>query len=319
MVRLYRIAYGAVGVLLIAGTALTGNYGLSKTDREIYDTAVELEEKMQEKGFSGFTLSDRKVRFFNGREDYVVADGAVTKEDAAFDVFVGTTDKIDGEYQVILPTYDNFSRMFSLLGNAKSAAQGEINFEEDVYSTNAHAAVIWHEAFHAWQFTNWEEEMNTKYAQAGLGIGEDLNGIIANEVDAKEELVVSFSREMKLLRGAYETENVERKKQLVSEALAVAKERETMLSEKAAYAECYFEMVEGSARYVETEAYRLLEGEEAWEEAYLGEFWYEDGTGKYYDMGMYKCLLLDELMPEWKTDFCITDDLNDYLCDAIEE
>ena len=49
--KVFEIGYGAVGVLLVASVALTGTYGLEKVDREIYDTAIELEEQMQENGF----------------------------------------------------------------------------------------------------------------------------------------------------------------------------------------------------------------------------------------------------------------------------
>lgn len=315
--KAFKIGYGAVGVLLAASVALTGTYGLPKVDREIYETAIDLEEKMQQNGFVGFAPSEFKIRFFNGKSDYVMANGEVTKEEAAFSTFVGTTSEIDGEYQVILPTYDNFSEMFSLLDTAQSAAGGEMSFGEDTYSTNAHVATLWHESFHAWQMTNWEEDIETAYAKAGLTEEDSMSDMILNEVDSDEQLVVSFSEEMELLIKAYETKDVEEKKQLVTEALALADKREEQVGEKVAYAENYFEMIEGSARYIEAEAYRLLEGEAAWNETYFGTFTYSNGTGKYYDMGMYKCLLLDELMPEWKDDFCVTDRLDDYLYRAV--
>lgn len=317
MRKIQKLGYGAVGVLLAISVAVTGHYGLSKVNWEIYDTALGLESKMQENGFLGFLPSVMKIRFFDGESDYVVADGNAKKEKAAFDTFVGTTSKIDGEYQVILPTYENFSKMFSILNNAQAAMEGETKFSENTYNTNAHAATLWHEAFHAWQMTNWEKKIDAAYTQAGLLPEDSLTDIVRNEVDSKEELVVSFSDEMELLWQAYEAADVEEKKRLVTEALTVAEERKTQLSNKAIYAENYFEMLEGSARYVEAKAYCLLEGEMAWREVYLGTFTYENGTGKYYAMGMYKCLLLDELMPQWKDTFCVTDSLDDYLRCAI--
>lgn len=316
--KLYRIGYGAVGVLLAISVVLTGSYGLAKVDREIYKTAMGIEEQMQENGFTGFMPSEMKVRFFDGTKDYVVADGKVTKEEAAFDTFVGTTSKIDGEYQVILPAYDNFSQMFSLLDTAQGVTEGEMDFAENTYTTNAHVATLWHEAFHAWQMTNWENEVNEACVAAGFSPEDNMTDIIRNEVDSNDKLVVSFSREMELLRNAYETADVEEKKQLIIEALNVADERKAMVSAKAAYAEEYFQMVEGTARYVEARAYLLLEGDAAWKETYFGDYTYEKGNGKYYEMGMYKCLLLDELMPEWKDGYCVTDSLDNYLRSAVE-
>lgn len=315
--KAFNIGYGAVGALLAVSVALTGTYGLPKADREIYDTAIELEEKMQQNGFVEFAPSRFKVRFFNGKSDYVVKDGEVTKEEAAFNTFVGTTSEIDGEYQVILPTYENFSDMFSLLDTAQSATGGEMSFGEENYTTNAHVATLWHEAFHAWQVTNWGEEIDAACIKAGLAADEQIEQIVLNEIDSNKQLVVSFSEEMELLIKAYETDDVEEKKQFVTEALAVADEREKQLGKKVAFVENYYEMVEGSARYVEAEAYRMLEGDEVWRETYLGTFTYTNGSGKYYDMGMYKCLLLDQLMPDWKDYFCVTDSLNDYLHSAV--
>lgn len=314
---IFKKVYAAVGVLLTVSVVATGEYGLSKTDREIYNTAVSLQEKMQENGFAGFGVEDKKIRFFNGMVDYVVFKDAVTKEEAAFDTFVGTTSKVNGEYQVILPTYENFADMFSLLGAAQSMAEGEMQFSEENYSTNAHVATLWHEAFHAWQFTNWEKQILAQAEAAGMTENENMQEIIGKDIDAREELVVSFSSEMELLADAYEATDLEEKKALTVQALEVAKERKNFLSEKDIYAEQYFEVIEGTARYIEAQAYRLLEGEEAWRQMYLDEFVFSNGTGKYYEMGMYKCLLLDQLAPDWKTDFSVTESLDDDLYRAV--
>lgn len=315
----FKIIYAAIGLLLAVSVIATGTYGLSKTDREIYDTAVELQTQMQENGFAGFGVEDKKIRFFDGTKDYVVYEGKVEKEEAAFDTFVGTTSKMDGEYQVILPTYENFADMFALLGAAQTVADGSMQFSEENYSTNAHVTTLWHEAFHAWQFTNWEEEIFAQTKEAGITENDNMQEIVVKDIDSKDELVVSFSNEMELLADAYETTDLEEKKTLVSKALDISMERKSQLSKKNVYVEQYYETIEGTARYVEAQAYRLLEGEEAWRQMYLEEFAYSNGSGKYYEMGMYKCLLLDELTPQWKADFNVTVSLDDYLYQAITQ
>jgi len=148
--KVFHILYGAAGVLLASLTLVTGDYRLSETDREIYDRGIELEDDMAKNGFTDFSLSDYKVRFFYGNCDYVVFNEEVKKENAVFDTFVGTAYEIQGEYQVILPTYRNFSRMFSMLNAAQSVSEGEMHFSEAEYSEDAHVATLWHEAFHAW-------------------------------------------------------------------------------------------------------------------------------------------------------------------------
>lgn len=315
--KIFHMLYGAAGVLLAAATVLTGNYGLSKKDMEIYDRAVGIEDAMAENGFCDFSPSDYKIRFFNGSCDYVVTEGEVAKEDAAFGTFVGTAYEIDGEYQVVLPTYENFSELFTMLNSVQSVSDGEMHFGEANYSGDAHAATLWHEAFHAWQLTNWADEVFARGEAADISEEGGYERIVVNEVDSDSEYVLSFSQEMELLQKAYESDDTEEKCRLTREALALAVEMEQGMSAQAAYVTQYFQTLEGSARYVEAQAYRLLAGEEAWSETYMGDFNYSNGAGKYYAMGMLKCLLLDQLAPEWKDDFTATADLDEFLQAAV--
>jgi len=122
---------------------------------------------------------------------------------------------------------------------------------------------------------------------------------------------------MELLREAFGTEDVEEKCALIQRALLCSAEMEQEMTAQTAYVTKYFETMEGSARYVEAEAYCLLAGEEAWRETYMGDFSYSNGAGKYYAMGMQKCLLLDQLVPEWKDDFTALSDLDELLREAV--
>lgn len=115
--RIWKIVYVATGVLLAAGSAVTAEHGLSNVNRDIYQSALALDGEMQKLGFDGFMLRDRKVRFYDGKCDYVVETDAnnqmiVTKEKAQLDVFAGTTLEVDGQWQVLLPTYEQFSGLF---------------------------------------------------------------------------------------------------------------------------------------------------------------------------------------------------------------
>lgn len=69
--KLFKIVYAAVGIVFAAGSIVTGEYGLSQVNREIYRTAVSLDKDMQKLDFPGFSLADYKVRFYNGNCDYV--------------------------------------------------------------------------------------------------------------------------------------------------------------------------------------------------------------------------------------------------------
>ena len=319
--KLFKIMYAAVGIIFAAGSIVTGEYGLSEVSREIYRTAVSLDKDMQKLDFPGFSLADYKVRFYNGNCDYVVEAGQekAKKEDAVMDTFVGTSMEVDGEYQVLLPAYEKFSDMFDMLNAVDTvshgAGDGTISFTKGSYSENAHAAVMWHEAFHVWQMEKWEKEIDELIEQAYAqndAETEDIEEIIVKEADTKPEAVSAFEEEIRLLKEAYHAPDNE-KKEWVKKALEVSENRKKQLSDSASAMEFYFENLEGSAMYVEGQAYRFLEGDAAWEEHYMGEFQYENGRGKYYHLGMLKCVLLDEMMEGWQKKFNMNCGLDELL------
>lgn len=323
--RIWKIMYVATGILLAAGSVATAGHGLSSVNKDIYQSALALDGEMQKLGFDGFTLRDRKVRFYDGDCDYVVETDAdnrmvVTKETAQLDVFAGTTLEVDGQWQVLLPTYEQFSGMFGALGTLGSYQQGmqegAFDFTKSGYDDYMHAATIWHEAFHAWQAENWHEGMTTLAAQTQ---GEDENPTdIIREADASEELRTLFAEEMAQLMNAYNAQNSAEKKEWAAKALETANLRSEKLSDEAAAMEYYLENYEGSARYVECMAYREMAGSDAWRKIYLKDFQYANGSEKYYHMGMLKCVLLDQLANNWQQMFSDKTGLDELLSNQVE-
>ena len=61
-----KVLYGAVGILLAAACICTGEKKLSQTDRQIYEKACSLEQEMEMLGFSGFSVRDYRVRYYDG-------------------------------------------------------------------------------------------------------------------------------------------------------------------------------------------------------------------------------------------------------------
>lgn len=307
--KLYRILYGALGLILMAGTILTGSYGLSAENKSIYEEAVNLQDQVDTIGFQGFCLTDYKVRFYNGDVDYVITGDTIEKEDAVFTTFVGTAYEVDGEYQVILPTIENFAEMFQLLGSAASMAEGDVNFNEAEYASTEHVATLWHEATHAYQLTKYEDEI-TGLLKDTSG---DIQDIIVSSVDGNQNVVELYKKQMELLNKAYDAEDLTEKQAYVADYLELEHERQALLSEETRSAEDYYEVAEGTARYIESQVYRFQEGNDAFEEAYIGQTVYENGSGKYYTSGMMKCYLLDELDPDWKTNYDFAVSLTELL------
>ena len=63
----------------------------------------------------------------------------------------------------------------------------------------------------------------------------------------------------------------------------------------------------------------MLTGEEAYEEKYVdGIGVFEGGRGKYYRTGMAKCLILDQISPDWKDTFDFTQGLDEVLETAVK-
>lgn len=157
-----KVLYGAVGILLAAACICTGEKKLSQTDRQIYEKACSLEQEMEMLGFSGFSVRDYRVRYYDGDCDYVITPSAdtytVTREKPKLDTFAGTIVKVGKEYQIVLPTYEKFKNFFAALDTAGSLQQqkeaGETVFALDSYRKETQATVIWHEAFHVWQQEN---------------------------------------------------------------------------------------------------------------------------------------------------------------------
>lgn len=325
--KTWKVIYAAMGISLAVGSIVTASCGLSEVNRNIYQNALDLDETMQELGFDGFSLKATKVRFYDGSNDYVVqvdAVGHITikKEKPQLDVYAGTTVEADGQWQALLPTYEQFSRLFDALealGSYEQGVQeGSFAFSKSDYGESSHAATIWHEAFHAWQSENWPEDVEALMEKAEVGNEDSREDIIVKDVDSDRELVTLFNEEMQLLMKAYRAEDPEEKRALIADVLEIAEKRKEKLSQAAEAMEYFLENYEGSARYVESMAYRELEGESAWETIYLMEFRYENGSGKYYDMGMMKCLLLDQLSDGWQKEFSPENGLDELLSTAID-
>lgn len=296
-----KIIYGLIGAALIVSTVATSDFGLPKVDKDIYSKAVDLEET-DSFGFENFKLSDYKVRFYNGSCDYVAYADSITKENARFDVFVGTTIEIDGEYQVVVPTFKRFSKFINTLDTAESVIEGSTVNNDNEYTMDSHVSTIWHEAFHAWQFSRWERDIKN------LTNDIDDNGANSQEnvlksIDSNEEYVVSFNEEMALLHEAYNSDSIEVKKELINSIIDATDKRQAALNHAQNEVEYYLENIEGSAMYVESLTYKEIKGEDAFKEYYTSDFTYSDGTGKYYKLGMMKALLLDQVMPDWKNHF----------------
>ena len=308
--------YLLLGLVLLFFTIRTASIGLDPADRKIYERAMALDARTGGFGFPNFSVHNYTVRISNGRMDEVVRNDEWHREKAAVDTLVATALKIGDEYEVILPTYRDFSTFFDFLnGLATTAASGE-QFTVDSYSEEFHIATLFHESFHAWQFSTMTAEGQEKMAHL-MATGEDAEEIVTQEIDSVPKHRQSLQNELKYL---YTADRAKDRGELVA-ALAKALDEESArrerLSEAAVSAERFYETVEGTARYVESKTYLALTDVESYRRAYLNEDAYSKGTEKYYRIGMMKALLLDRLALGWQKDFALPDDLSERLRAAM--
>lgn len=311
------LAIGAVGILLVGAVCMTQTKGVSIINKEAYATYLQECDYLNTLGFKGFEPKETKVRFFDGEYDFVAdGSGEWKKESPVLNVIAGTTWQVDGEYQAVVPVYAKLQGLTEVVGNiqklqeivkeeetgAENASMEEGKGQQEtnsVYSETMHVTTICHEVFHCWQFTAFEDQIvNGTHCYTG-----DREVIITEEIDSEEDLAASVEKEVNLYREAWFTEDLNIKKELVVAALQEGTRRAKKLSDNARNVEYFVETLEGSAQYIEAMSFRHLTSEEEFESLYLNEFVYSGGSEKYYRIGLYQCLLLDQLNSDWKKDF----------------
>lgn len=293
------IIYAVVGIILCTAVIATRSEGSGKTEQRAYEAYLEESGRLSELGFTGFVPKETKVRFFDGENDLVAdTSGEWKKEKPVLNVLAGSIWQVGDEYQVLVPVYEKMNGLLEVMDDLQKV-QGEAWEPRSIYSEEMYTATICHEAFHCWQMGRFEDQiLNRAYSYDG-----DRERIISEEIDNVPEMAASVEREAKLYRKAYFTEDQGEKKALAAEALRESAGRREKLSTNAGRVEYYVETLEGSAMYVEAMAYRDLTSEEEFEKQYLGEFVYSGGSSKYYTIGMYRCLLLDQLGTGWQAEF----------------
>lgn len=293
-----------LGVILLAGVVLTGEYGLSEENTKIYESAVALEAQVEEIGFDTFHISDYPVAYYDGDKDYVltVEDGEVVtaKRKPVLNAIAATAYPVEEHYEVLVPTVE---RMSSLVG---MASLGEADYTEA-----DQVATLWHEAFHCFQLTNYEAQV---IALAGNGVEE---AMIASEVDDNAAAVDNITLQLEVLEAAVKEADVDKKKEYILQYEELEKEREALLEADVLQTEKYYVTVEGSAYYIESKVCEIQDETAAWIKYVDTIGTYHDGSAKYYQKGMAICRLLDELKPDWKAEYDFSESLETYLFNEV--
>ena len=287
--------YGLIGAGLILTGFTTTERGLKGDDRKEYDRVVEDYTELGDMGFDGFRPMDYKVAFSNGEKDFVIdyndGDYDVTERNAVYEGLVGSIYQNGTEFEVVVPEYDTW------------IATG---------SSSQLSSVIWHESFHAFQ--------NTKYHVLENASENDLSETeLAERIDSDAEKKNMYEKELEILSQITDEEKNCDAETIALEYINVATDRDKILSDEEKVSEDFYEMVEGSAYYVEAAVVRYENGEEAYQDKYIKDAGkYVDGNSKYYHHGMMQCMLLDELNPEWKASYSFDKPLDEVIASYVK-
>lgn len=298
--KAFVVADAMIGVLLLISLLATGSYGIDADDRAGVETALRTQPYLDSLGFDGFQLADYPVAVFDGNKEYVLFDEKVESRTPILGTLTGTAYEVEGHYEVFVPNKKDFSMLLAAPNHGEP-------FIDAMY-----AATICHEAFHAWQFTYFGAQIEQ---MANLAGAENPTQVLA-ELDADARYRSWFEQEQELLLQAVQAKDTSETQAILQQWLA---HTETLsLNADAQKVTAYYELVEGSAQYVEAKVFMELSDETMYNEYYMQSVGYSNDAAKYYTSGMLKCLLLDELLPAWQTDFDCSLGMNQLLKTALE-
>ena len=277
------ICAAIVGVGLLAGFLATAHNGLSEANVEVYKTAVGLEKKDGNFGFENFFLSNYPIAFYDGDNDYRITSQngkySITKRSPVINSIVATAYEVNGEYEVLSPTIEKMSSFMGL-----------VNMGMTEYTAERHAVILWHEAFHCYQMTDYSGFIKNICSE----IDEQ---IIVEQADGNNRTVELLKMQMQLLEASVRTDDIDKIRDNMIKYKQADEERKQLLSEGVTALENYYTIVEGTACYVEALAYRELLPE-SYDEEYIGAISrYNNGSSKYYHIGMAQCMILEKLAP----------------------
>lgn len=307
--------YMIVGVSFVISGFVTNETGLKEENINVLERVSEEYQELGDMGFEGYCPLDYKVAFSNGEKDVVVNcasknsgyDGRLSyktsQRPAVYEGLAASIYQNGDEYEVVVPEYDTWSTLETLNNQTLSA-------------------VIWHEGFHAYQNTKHKLLENLSYEVLP-------ETELSQKIDADAQLKTLFTKELEILSGVtgYTEETLDKKdteitentsdiRKIALEYLDVRKTRDELLDDKMKASESFYDMMEGTAYYVESKVACYENGEESYRKNYLDNASeYAEGGAKYYRRGMLECMLLDKLDPEWKASY----GFDRALSDVIEE
>lgn len=298
--------YFIIGILIITGLVYLNASGISDINKELYENAMVLEGTMESQVWKGFKISDYPLAIRKGDTEYVFYNGDIKKRAPILDVYACTALKVEEEMNIFILSFEDMDSIMNPTG-----------ISSDFSNKNHYIATIFHEGFHAFQWDNFEnifdesffnyEEGTNLLEEANIELYDQINHVL-NKIDNDEYIKSLYENELRILYNGIKETDKSKKEEIVKSYVNEREKRNKALSKKLSVqefevlilAENYYELVEGTAHYVELKAIEVLKDKVRYNELIASLNRYHINNVKYYKSGMAISLLLDELDDNWK-------------------
>ena len=175
--------------------------------------------------------------------------------------------------------------------------------DKEGISDNRYVAILFHEGLHAYQLEHFKDNLFNAMPDSSHEHEE-----VLRLVDTDTTIRNLYARENEAFYDILQLQDKGELKGKISRYLTIREERIHTFRQKYGdgktdllkVLENYYEKVEGTARYTESRAARLLVDDDLYREYIQSLQVNMDGNEKYYRSGMAMSLIFDELNPAWK-------------------
>lgn len=303
------IGYGIIGILIISILIYFQTKGLSDKTIKLYQQGIELSEEVERNIWKDFNLEDYPVAIRQRDIEYVFDKNSKTKRKPALPIVACTAFPVEGEVNVFMLSkeeLDTLGEFAEGIGDGEKYIINQIGINKDKMMDEQYLAILYHEGLHAYQLTYYEDKLMSIFNEQYREIDEKE---ILNRID-KEPILSYYQKEVELLYEAVTTESNDEAIFLGKEYINRRQDRIEYLEKEWSAEEVevlkeqehFYELTEGTAKYMEEQILVKLEKED------LVQKYLESIKGlpkqkqKYYNSGMGICLLLDRLNITWKED-----------------
>lgn len=313
----FKIIYSIIGVVLVVLIIVTGNRTLSQKNIDLYDRAESMVEDIDNEVWSNFNIKDYPTAIRKNNTEYVFFHGNINRREAVLPVIACTSYPVDNVYNILMPCYEDMNLIGNIvegISDGTALVKSEFGFSNNSISENEYIAFMYHEGFHAYQLSNYKDKLFNSFIDdiETYNKKDDISnmGDVISKIDKNTSLLNLYKNENKLLYNALQAESKDEVLSYIEKYIASRNKRIEILKKSLSTndfkslmdAEKYYELIEGTAKYVEYKTLEVLNDNDMCKKYIVGLSDIQKGDGKYYMSGMAMCLILENLDEGWKED-----------------